>query len=134
MGINQTLPGPAVVGRLRLHPNGFIRQRDLLFHRLAALIRNLRKGSTEPELQGFFAAFLGVVMTWAAPIQAVFSKARKLLSQQRLIDLNGQAIKTFCAGGSTPRWEGFWLRAVDGAMLRLPPGETLARDARVAVM
>ena len=92
-----------------------------------ALIRNLRKGSTELELQDFFAALLGVVMTWAAPIQAAFSKARKLLSQQRLIDLNGQAIKTFCAVRSTPRCEGFWLRAVDGTTLRLPPGETLAR-------
>jgi hypothetical protein len=119
---------------LRLHPNGFIRQRDLLFHRLAALIRNLRNVGADLEPLGFFAALLGVVMTWAEPIQAVFSKARKLLSQQRLIDLNGQAIKTFCAGGSTPPWEGFRLRAVDGATLRLPPGRTLARDARVAVM
>ena len=88
---------------------------------------NLRKGSTELELQGFFAAVLGVGVTLAAPTRAAFSKARKHLSERLFVHLNGQAIETFCAGYSTPRWQGFRLRAVDGTTLRLPPVKALAR-------
>ena len=88
---------------------------------------NLRKGSTERELQGFFATLLGVAVTLAAPTRAAFSKARKQLSEQLFVYLNGQAIETFCAGWSTPLWQGFRLRAVDGTTFRLPPGEALAR-------
>jgi hypothetical protein len=118
---------PDVIARFRLHPKAFTRQRELPFHRLVALMLNLRKGSAELELNGFFAVVLGVVMTLARPTRAAFAKARKRLSEKVFIHLNQEAIKTFCAGWATPRWQGFRLRAVDGTTLRLPPGEALER-------
>lgn len=116
-----------MLSRFRLHPKAFTRQRDLPFHRLVALMLNFRKGSTELELGGFFATLLGVVMSLATPTRAAFSKARKQLSEQVFSYLNGQAINTFCAGWTTPCWQGFRLRAVDGTTFRLPPGEALER-------
>lgn len=116
-----------MIARFRLHPKAFTRQRELPFQRLVAFMLNLRKGSAELELQGFFATLLGVALTLAAPTRAAFSKARKHLSEQLFVYLNGQAIETFCAGWSTPRWQGFRLRAVDGTTFRLPPGNALER-------
>jgi len=118
---------PEVIARFRLHPKAFTRQRELPFHRLVALMLNFRKGSTEWELKGFFATLLGVVITLAMPTRAAFSKARKRLSEQVFVYLNREAVKTFCAGWATPRWQGFRLRAVDGTTFRLPPGEALER-------
>ena len=117
----------AVIQRFRLHPTAFTRERDLPFHRLVALMLNLRKGSTEQELLGLLATLLGVAVTTAVPTRAAFSKARKGLSQKVFSYLNGLAIKTFCIGWSTPLWQGFRLRAVDGTTFRLPPGQALAR-------
>ena len=116
-----------MIARFRLHPKAFTRQRELPFHRLVALMLNLRKGSTELELGGFFATLLGVIVSLAVPTRAAFAKARKHLSEQLFVYLNGQAIETFCAGWSAPLWQGFRLRAVDGSTFRLPPGDALAR-------
>jgi len=116
-----------VIARFRLHPKAFTRRRELPFHRLVALMLNFRKGSTELELKGFFATLLGVVITLAVPTRAAFSKARKRLSEQAFVYLNREAVKTFCAGWESPRWQGFRLRAVDGTTFRLPPGEALER-------
>jgi len=116
-----------VIARFRLHPKAFTRQRELPFHRLVALMLNFRKGSTELELKGFFATLLGVVITLAVPTRAAFSKARKHLSEQVFVYLNREAVRTFCTGWATPRWQGFRLRAVDGTTFRLPPGEALER-------
>ena len=116
-----------MIARFRVHPKAFTRQRELPFQRLVAFMLNLRKGSTELELQGFFATLLGVALTLAAPTRAAFSKARKHLSEQLFVHLNGQAIETFCAGWATPRWQGFRLRAVDGTTFRLPPETALER-------
>jgi hypothetical protein len=116
-----------VIARFRLHPKAFTRRRELPVHRLVALMLNFRKGSTELELKGFFATLLGVVITLAVPTRAAFSKARKRLSEQVFVYLNREAVKTFCAGWATPRWQGFRLRAVDGTTFRLPPGEALER-------
>jgi len=84
-----------VIARFRLHPKAFTRQRELHFHRLVALMLNLREGSTELELQGFFATVLGVVMTLAVPTRAAFAKARKCLSEQVFVYLNQEAVKPF---------------------------------------
>ena len=118
---------PEVIARFRLHPKAFTRRRELPFQRLVAFMLNLRNGSAELELQCFFATLMGVALTLAAPTRAAFSKDRKHLSEQLFVYLNGQAIETFCAGSSTPRWQGFRLRAVDGTTFRLPPGKALER-------
>lgn len=116
-----------MIARFRLHPKAFTRERELPFHRLVALMLNLRKGSAELEVNGFFAVVLGVVMTLAVPTRAAFAKARKRLSERVFVYLNREAVKTFCAGWAAPRWQGFRLRAVDGTTFRLPPGEALER-------
>ncbi len=107
---------PEVIARFRLHPKAFTRQRELPLHRLVALILNFRKSSTEWELKGFFATLLGVVIALGAPSRAAFSKARKRLSEQVFVSLNRAAVKTFCAGWATPRWQGFRLPAVDALL------------------
>jgi hypothetical protein len=121
------LASPEVIARFPLHPKAFTRQRELPFHRLVAMMLNLRKGSTELELGGFFATLLGVAISLGAPTRAAFSKARKRLSEKLFSRLNQEAIKTFCAGWGAPRWQGFRLRAVDGTTFHLPPGEALER-------
>ncbi len=98
-----------MIARFRLHPKAFTRQRELPFHRLVAVMINLRKGGTELELGGFFATLLGVIVSLAVPTWAAFSKARKHISEQLFVYLNGQAIEIFYAGWSTPLWQGFRL-------------------------
>jgi hypothetical protein len=88
---------------------------------------NLRKGSTEQELAGFFATLHELPVAAAVPSRAAFSKARKGLSEKALSHLNRLAIEAFRDGWSTPLWHGFRLLAVDGTTFRLPSGEALAR-------
>lgn len=88
---------------------------------------NLRKGSTEQELAGFFATLQEHPVATAVPGRAAFSKARKGLSEKVFGHLNRLAIERFRAGWSTPLWCGFRLLAIDGTTFRLPSGEALAR-------
>lgn len=88
---------------------------------------NLRKGSTEQELAGFFATLQEEAVATAVPSRSAFSKARKGLSEKAFSHLNRLAIDTFHRGWATPLWHGFRLLAVDGTTFRLPPGEALAR-------
>jgi len=121
------LSNPRFIARFRLRVSAFTRQRDLPFHRLVAFMLNLRKGSTEQELAGFFATVQEQPVATAVPSRAAFSKARKGLSEKVFSHLNQLAIETFRAGWSTPLWQGFRLLAVDGTSFRLPRGEALAR-------
>ena len=68
---------PAFIARFRLHANVFTRHRDLPFHRLVSFMLNLRKGSTELELAGFFSTLEDQPVASATPTRAAFSKARK---------------------------------------------------------
>ncbi|WP_200348821.1 IS4 family transposase [Halochromatium glycolicum] len=117
----------ATVGRFRLKPNAFSRERDLPFARLVTFMLNLCKGSTEQELAGLCSVLDGQAVAGTVPTRAAFSKARKGLSDKLFSHLNRLAIKTFYRGWSTPTWHGFRLRAVDGTTFRLPPGEALER-------
>jgi hypothetical protein len=121
------LRDPGFIARFRLRTNVFTRQRDLPFHRLVSFMLNLRKGSTEQELAGFFATLEDQPVASATPTRAAFSKARKGLSEKVFSRLNTLAIKTFRAGLATPLWYGFRLFAVDGTTFRLPRGEALER-------
>ena len=87
---------------------------------------NLRKGSTEQELAGFFATLEEQPVASATPTRAAFSKARKQLSEKVFPALNRDAIETFRSGWATPLWHGFRVFAVDGTTLRLPSGSALA--------
>jgi len=121
------LGNPGFIERFRLLSNAFTRQRDLPFHRLVSFMLNLRKGSTEQELAGFFSTLEGQPVASAAPTRSAFSKARKGLSEKVFSSLNTLAIETFRAGWATPLWFGFRLFAVDGTTFRLPGGEALQR-------
>ena len=88
---------------------------------------NLRKGSTEQELAGYFAIPADQPVASATPTRAAFSKARKGLSEKVFGSLNSLAIETFRAGWATPLWYGFRLFAVDGTTFRWPRGEALKR-------
>ena len=97
----------ALIESFRLRPNAFTRQRDLAFHRLIAFMFNLRKGSSEQKLAGFFATLQAHAVATAVPGRAAFSKARKGLSEKVFGHLNRLAIERFRAGWSTPLWQGF---------------------------
>jgi hypothetical protein len=88
---------------------------------------NLRKGSTERELAGFFSTLEDQPVASATPTRAAFSKARKGLSEKVFSSLNALAIEAFRGGWATPLWYGFRLFAVDGTTFRLPGGEALER-------
>jgi hypothetical protein len=88
---------------------------------------NLRKGSTEEELAGFFATLEEQPVASAVPSRAAFSKARQGLSEKLFSHLNRLAIETFRGGWATPLWHGFRLLAVDGTTFRLPSGVVLTR-------
>lgn len=115
------------IERFRLAPRAFTRERELPFHRLVSFMLNLRQGSTEHELNGFFATLENQAVAAATPTRAAFSKARKGLSAEVFPTLNQQAIGTFRAGWATPLWHGFRLFGVDGTTLRLPGGEPIVR-------
>lgn len=116
---------PDFIKDFRLSDKAFTRVRDLPFPRLVAFMLNLRKGSTEQELAGFFATLEEQPVASATPTRAAFSKARKQVSEQVFSALNRGAIEAFRAGWETPLWHGFRLFAVDGTALRLPGGEAL---------
>ncbi len=106
----------------------FTRTRDLPFHRLVTLLLNLRKGSTEQEIQGFFATLEEQPLASTTPTVSALCKARQRLSAEIFPALNRQAIDTFRAGWATPLWHGFRLFAVDGTTLRLPNSPALERS------
>ena len=99
------MSNPGFIARFRLRVSAFTRQRDLPFHRLVAFMLNLRKGSTEQELAGFFATLEDQPVATALPSRAAFSKARKGLSEKVFSHLNQLVIETFRAGWSTPLWQ-----------------------------
>ncbi|MEA3643366.1 MAG: IS4 family transposase [Lamprobacter sp.] len=125
--LRQALFSPAWIERFRLNEKAFTRTRDLPFHRLVTWLLNLRKGSTEQELEGFFATLEEQPEASATPTPTAVCKARKRLSAKVFAALNRQAIETFRAGCATPLWHGFRLRAVDGTTLRLPNTPALER-------
>jgi hypothetical protein len=115
------------IEQFRLRAKAFTRHRELPFARLVAFLLNLRKGSTEQELRGFFATLENQPVASAWVTRSAFSKARQGLSPQVFTALNQQAIKAFRAGWATPLWHGFRLFGIDGTTLRLPGGEPIAR-------
>lgn len=116
---------PDFIERFRCSEKAFTRQRDLPFQRLVTFLLNLRKGSAEQELAGFFATLEERPVAAATPTRVAFSRMRKRLSEKVFSALNRGAIEAFRAGWETPLWHGFRLFAVDGTTLRLPGGAAL---------
>jgi hypothetical protein len=127
-GLKQALHSPDWIQRFRRTKTAFTRTRDLPFYRLVTRLLNLRKGSAEHELNGFFATLEDQPLASATSTVSGFCKARQRLSAEVFPALNRLAITTFRAGWATPRWHGFRLFAVDGTTLRLPKGQALEHD------
>jgi hypothetical protein len=125
--LKQAVFSPEWIQRFRRSEKAFTRSRALPFHRLVTWLLNLRKGSAEQELVGFFATLEEQPLASATPTPAALCKARQRLSAKVFPALNRQAIETFRAGWSTPLWHGFRLFAVDGTTLRLPNNAALER-------
>ena len=125
--IKQALFSPEWIQRFRRSDKDFTRTRDFPFHRLVTLLLNLRKGSTEQELNGFFATLEEQPLASATPTVSAFCKARQRLLAALFPALNRVAIDTFRAGWATPLWHGLRLLAVDGTTLRLPYSRALER-------
>lgn len=123
----QALFSPEWIGRFRRSEKAFTRNRDLPFHRLVTFLLNRRKGSTEQELEGFFATLEEQPLASATPTVSAVCKARRRLSAEIFPALNRQAIETFRAGWATPLGHGFRLFAVDGTTLRLPSSPALEK-------
>ncbi|MTW22407.1 IS4 family transposase [Allochromatium palmeri] len=118
--LRAALFSPEWIERFRLSETAFTRARDLPFAPLVTCLLNLRKGSLEQELEGFFATLEGQPYASATPTPAALCQARQRLSAHVFPALNRLAIATW-RGGQGPRlWHGFRLLAVDGSTLRLP--------------
>jgi hypothetical protein len=82
---------------------------------------NLRKHSTQVELDQFFSQASGGHSGPVSMTKSAFFQARKKLSHHALIDLNDQVIDAVYERKSQyKRWKGFRLCAVDGTTIRLP--------------
>lgn len=106
----------------RLCPRAFSRKRKLDFPTLLLYLLNLRKASTQIELDAFFSAqqgdpFAGVrTVTKSALIQA-----RQQLAWTAFRDLNHRGVTLFYEQAKEIRtWHGFRLCAVDGSQIVLP--------------
>ena len=72
--LKQALFSPEWIQRFRRSEKAFTRSRDLPFHRLVTWLLNLRKGSTEQELMGFFATLEEQPQASATPTPAALCK------------------------------------------------------------
>ncbi|NEX23530.1 hypothetical protein G3480_25160 [Thiorhodococcus mannitoliphagus] len=96
--IRHPLFSPEWVERFRRSEKTFTRTRHLPFHGLVTFLLNLRKGSTEQEFNGFFAALKEQPLASAAPNVSALFKARQRLSAEVFPALKRQAIDSFRAG------------------------------------
>lgn len=118
--MRNALESAEFVQRFRLSAKAFTRRRQLPCSLLVVLLLNLRKGSTETELQGFFSAFRDEPLA-DTPTRSAFCKARRHLSPLVFVALNRMVLESFTRGFAPRRWQGLRLLAVDGTTLRLPP-------------
>jgi hypothetical protein len=104
---------PEWIERFRLSETAFTRARDLPFASLVTCLLNLRKGSLEQELEGFFATLEGQPYASATPTPSALCQARQRLSAHVFPALNRLAIATWRGAQGPTLWHGFRLLAVD---------------------
>jgi hypothetical protein len=119
--INKTIHGELFKFRHRLSDNAFTRDRKLNFPSLVLYLLNLRKGSSQVELDQFFHHLNNQNSLTQTVTKSAFFQARKQLSHHAFIELNSVFTRGFyekCREVKT--WKGFRLCAIDGSQLRLP--------------
>ncbi len=105
--------------RARLTPAAFTRQRDLPLPHLVGLLLNLRKGSLQDEVNGFWEVLTGQPLASGVSAAAV-CKARQKLDPWALWGLNERLVAAFAQAFPLRRWHGLRVLATDGSTLRLP--------------
>ena len=105
--------------RARLTPTAFTRQRELPLPHLVGLLLNLRKGSLQDEVNGFWEVLTGQPLATGVSAAAV-CKARQKLDPYALCVLNARLLGAFAQAFPLRRWHGLRVLATDGSSLRLP--------------
>ncbi len=106
--------------RARLTPTAFTRQRELPLPHLVGLLLNLRKGSLQDEVNGFWAVLTGQPLATGVSAAAL-CKARQKLDPYALWTLNERLLGAFAQAVPLRRWHGLRVLATEGSTLRLPP-------------
>ena len=105
--------------RARLTPAAFTRQRELPLPHLVGLLLNLRKGSLQDEVNGFWEVLTGQPLA-SGVSAAALCKARQKLDPYALWGLNERLLGAFAEAFPVRRWHGLRVLATDGSTLRLP--------------
>jgi hypothetical protein len=84
------------------------------------LLLNLRKGSLQDEVNGFWEVLTGQPLATGVSAAAV-CKARQKLDPDALLALNERLLRAFAQAFPLRRWHGLRVLATDGSTLRLPP-------------
>lgn len=104
----------------RLGASDFTRERALPLPQLIGLLLNLRKGTLQDELDGFWAVLTGAPLARGVSASAL-CQARQKLNPLALCGLNERLVRAFAQAFALRRWHGWRLLATDGSTLRLPP-------------
>jgi hypothetical protein len=103
----------------RLSPGDFTRQRALPLPQLVGLLPNLRKGTLQDELDGFWEVLAGAPLAQGVSASAR-CQARQKLNPLALPGLAERLVRTCSAQLCLRRWHGWRLLATDGSTVRLP--------------
>lgn len=98
----------------------FSRTRKLPFTLLILYLCNLTKSSYQPELNKFFKILTGSTIAKNIVSKVALCKARKKLKYEAFTALNKQSVDYFNANFNPLKWNGFFLRSVDGSTIKLP--------------
>ena len=113
------MSSPAFADSARLSPGDFTRQRALPLPQLIGLLLNLRKGTLQDELDGFWEVLTGEPLARGVSASAL-CQARQKLNPSALLGLNERLVRTFADQFCLRRWHGWRLLATDGSTVRLP--------------
>jgi hypothetical protein len=110
---------PEFAASARIGASDFTRERALPLPQLIGVLLNLRKGTLQDELDGFWAMLTGEPLAQGVSASAL-CQARQKLNPLALWGLNERLVRTFAQAFALRRWHGWRLLATDGSTLRLP--------------
>ena len=113
------MSSPEFADSARLSPRDFTRQRALPLPQRVGLLLNLRKGTLQDELDGFWEVLTGEPLAQGVSASAL-CQARQKLNPLALLGLGEQLVHTLAEQFYLCRWHGWRLLAVDGSTVRLP--------------
>lgn len=104
----------------RLSPQAFCRTRKLPFHVVIFFLLHLATGSYQKELDSFFKTINGRDISERFVSKVAWCKARVKLAYDAFIKLNDRVVQYFYDHFAPLKWNGFYLKAIDGTTVRLP--------------